>query len=123
MDAWCEAIVEPARWVSDNASTVIDWMLGQAYQDGANPASAINFFGRVLKRRATDQDARFQRGLIAFALGRTQQAADEFARILAELNKHARIMAAGTLTRRRPRSSRGPRPPGRSAGTRSAAIS
>ena len=61
----------------------VDWMLGQAYQDGDNPAGALDFFGRVLKRAPEDQDTRFQRGLIAFALGRTQQAADDFARVLA----------------------------------------
>jgi tetratricopeptide (TPR) repeat protein len=61
----------------------VDWMLGQAYQDGANPAGALALFDRILRREPDDQDTRFQRGLIAFALGRTQQAADDFARVLA----------------------------------------
>ena len=61
----------------------VAWMLGQAYQDGDNPASALKFFGRVLKRAPDDHDTRFQRGLIAFALGRTQQAENDFARVLA----------------------------------------
>ena len=39
--------------------------------------------GRMLERVPDDLDARFERGLIALALGLTQRAADDFDQILA----------------------------------------
>ncbi len=60
----------------------VDRILGQIYQDEANPARALHFFGRALNRDPDDRETRLRRGLIAFALGRTQQAADDFVRIL-----------------------------------------
>ena len=61
----------------------VERMLGQAYQDAGNLAGALAFSSRVLERAPEDHDTRFQRGLLALALGLTQQAADDFDRVLA----------------------------------------
>jgi WD40 repeat protein/tetratricopeptide (TPR) repeat protein len=60
----------------------VERLLGQAYQDASDPAGALDFYGRVLERAPQDHDTRFQRGLLAFAVGRTKQAAEDFATVL-----------------------------------------
>jgi eukaryotic-like serine/threonine-protein kinase len=79
----------------------VDWMLCQAYKDGINPAAALKFCGRVLERSPEDKDTRFQRGLIALALGRAEQARDDFARVLAAdpTNDAVRYQHARALNR------------------------
>ena len=61
----------------------VERMLGQAYQDMGNLAAAPAFSSRVLERTPEDQEFRFERGMLAFAAGLTQQAADDFTRVLA----------------------------------------
>ena len=78
-------------------------MLSQAHRGGSNPAGAIEFYGRVLERAPEDEDSRFQRGLIALALGRPQQAVDDFSRVLAAhpTNDNFRYHRARALNRLR----------------------
>ncbi len=61
----------------------LDWMLGQAYQHAGNLAGALACSSRALERAPEDHDTRFERGLLGFNVGLTQQAADDFARVLA----------------------------------------
>jgi tetratricopeptide (TPR) repeat protein len=61
----------------------VDWMLVQAHQEMDDLAGALPVLSRMLARAPQDRDARFERGLVALALGLPQQAADDFDRILA----------------------------------------
>ena len=84
----------------------VDRMLGQAYQDTGNLTGALACLSRVLDQSPGDQDTRFERGLLAFAAGLTQQAADDFARVLAvdptrELARYNRARALNRLGRYR----------------------
>jgi tetratricopeptide (TPR) repeat protein len=79
----------------------VDWMLVQAYQDTGNLAGALACSSRVLERAPEDQDIRFERGMLAFAAGLTQQAADDFARVIAAdpTRDQARYYRARALNR------------------------
>ncbi len=76
-------------------------MLTQAYLDDGNLAGAYTSSSRAIERTPEDHETRFERGLSALALGLTQQAADDFDRVLAAdpTRTPARYHRAGALNR------------------------
>jgi serine/threonine protein kinase/WD40 repeat protein/tetratricopeptide (TPR) repeat protein len=76
-------------------------LLAEAYQEAGKFASALAAFGRLLEQTPDDFDARFQRGLLALALGQPDRATEDFGHILAaepDLD-HARYRRAQALVR------------------------
>ena len=80
----------------------VERKLLEAYdQAGNDPAGNLKFWLRVLERAPKDLNTRFRRALIAAALGRTQQAADDFEQVLAAepTNDTVRYQRARALNR------------------------
>ncbi len=61
----------------------VERLLGRAYEDAGDPARALEFYAHALDRAPEDHYTRFDRGMIHLALGRSKQAADDFAWVLA----------------------------------------
>jgi tetratricopeptide (TPR) repeat protein len=59
------------------------WLLSEAYQETYNLAGALAAFSRLLERAPEEHDVRFQRGLLALALGQPDLAVEDFSRVLA----------------------------------------